>query len=477
MPKPRALGAYIFAGGFTLGVREHFDVDTHLEDEKAYGGATATRNLGVAIHRLPDWPLEELGRTVWPFIYGNPPCAVWSHAGVAAGKSKADTWKTDARVDCTRHHFGLLERLRPRVWVWESVSQAFGIGREFVDELAERAMAHGYSVTAWLHDARYLGVPHQRKRFMLICHDVELDLPPPEPWSTETIGRALTRLNDVGEQHPAAAGYDKSYGWLFKDAVGPTNLWATFNKVRGEDAPRNHLGNVIGRPSFLLRRDAPGQVAATLMHERVHPVEDRFMTLRELQHLCGFPSWWDANVKDSHELFRGVMPSVAEHLARHVATAIAADRRVTSPAYRLVDHSRPPGSITPLDLPVSGFVAAARTAAPAAPNRAMPSEAKGAGLELPRMTPTATAAREGVAPPVARVGIPRPKPGVKRMAFLQVCIMMDRWTVAQLVAIVKHHWPDSKVSGADVSTQRRVLVERGYTPPATRRKPSEELPW
>lgn len=486
MPKPKALGSYIFAGGFTLGVSKYFDVVAHLENAQAYGSATAQRNFPkLPIYKgFEAWPVEEMKALDIPFLYGNPPCAAWSHAGVTAGKSKSDTWRDDPRVNCTREHFTLLERLRPKVWVWESVSQAFGIGREFVDELTEQAMALGYSVTVLLHDAKYLGLPQTRKRFFLICHNIELDLPPPA-WDTETISEGLRRINDIGELHPSAAGYEKKYGWLLPDAVGPTNLWAVFNRVRGEDAPKNHLGNVAGRPSFLLRRDHPDRVAATIMHERVHPTQDRFLTLRELAHLCGFPADWELNDKDMHELSRGVMPPVAEHLARCVATALKTSIPITTPTYRLVDQLKPPGYEARLDLPIGplgdllmgdlqgpSVVPAGRPAAPV-----IHTKPAGAGVSPARADPGNSAGfdpgRGGEGLPVHRP--PRPKPGVKRMAFLQAIIMMDRWTPAQMVAIVRHAWPTSKCSPADVSTQRRVIMDKGGSPPPTRRRPTEEL--
>jgi site-specific DNA-cytosine methylase len=432
-----ALGAYVFAGGFTLGVREHFDVSLHLEDEAAYGAATAQRNLGVEVRRLPDWPLEKLGREVWPLIYGNPPCAAWSLAGAKAGQDKASSWRDDPRVACTTQHFGLLEALRPHVWVWESVSQAFTNGREFVDDLAARALALGYSVTVWLHDAKYLGVPHTRKRFMLICHDVELDLPAPEPWDTVTIERALTGINDPGEQHASAAQYQRSYGWLLPSATGTTDLRHTFDLVvKPEDVVRNHLGHVKGRPSFLLRRDSPDRVAATLMHERVHPVEHRFMTLRELQHLCGFPSWWEPNPRDSHELFRGVMPPVGEHLAARVAAALRAGVPVRTPTYRLVDQLRPPGHEEVLTMGSSGRPAAVR---PAQAEPATASVGEGAVTVKPRDV--------------------RPKPGVGSGAYMRLLLSMGCYDTAEILTMNLRHFPGSRARESDVYWNRRKLTE------------------
>jgi len=59
--RPTAVGAYIFAGGFTLGVREYFDVLCHLEDGP-YGIATVRHNLPeLPIYiEEPSWPLKDL---------------------------------------------------------------------------------------------------------------------------------------------------------------------------------------------------------------------------------------------------------------------------------------------------------------------------------------------------------------------------------------------------------------------------------
>ena len=98
MTKPTAIGAYIFAGGFTLGVREHFEVRAHLEESK-YGVATFTKNQpGIPVYFPPEnWPISTLKRDHEPihFVYGNPPCAAWSGAGAATkkGRSCSSSWR------------------------------------------------------------------------------------------------------------------------------------------------------------------------------------------------------------------------------------------------------------------------------------------------------------------------------------------------------------------------------------------------
>ena len=113
--RPEALGVYIFAGGFTLGVKKHFRVIAHLEDGP-YGSGTMRHNQpDVELFASPSTWLED-GRLErfkhMPWIYGNPPCAPWSSAGHLPNmKAKLAThgvaakYEVDPRVECVRKQF------------------------------------------------------------------------------------------------------------------------------------------------------------------------------------------------------------------------------------------------------------------------------------------------------------------------------------------------------------------------------------
>ncbi len=83
----KAIGSHIFAGGFTIGVKKHFNVLAHFEGD-GYGADTFSLNY-------PEIPVF-VGPENWPtgdykdvdFIYGNPPCAPWSTLG--SGNKGAD---------------------------------------------------------------------------------------------------------------------------------------------------------------------------------------------------------------------------------------------------------------------------------------------------------------------------------------------------------------------------------------------------
>lgn len=71
--KPIAAGCFVFAGGFTIGVRKHFETTLHLEGNN-YGVEVARRNLrGLeVVVGAENWPVDRVKGI--DFLYGNPPC-------------------------------------------------------------------------------------------------------------------------------------------------------------------------------------------------------------------------------------------------------------------------------------------------------------------------------------------------------------------------------------------------------------------
>lgn len=333
--RPAAIGAYIFAGGFTLGIKQHFNVLCHLEGDK-YGVATMRRNQPeIPVYYGPEnWPLDTFGKSEIDLIYGNPPCAAWSMAG-----RRGDSWLTDPRVDCTRKHFSLLEELRPRrAWVWESVARAFTSGRPFVDHLTERALALGYHVTYLLHDARWLGLPQRRSRFFFIAHRGN---PPDVPrlnWAPpRTVGETLREL--PGNQVPATTAENK-YIWLVKEAEEGAQLYHVFDRLRpGERGPGS------GRPGYLARRllwDAPAFTFAG--GAWFHPRKNRQLSLEEYKALNGFPLDYEFTPRGDQaklsEMARGVTPVVGEWLGRFLINSIGTHEPLM-PAVTTIDLRTP----------------------------------------------------------------------------------------------------------------------------------------
>lgn len=356
MSKPlRALAVDVFAGGFALGVEKHFDVVAHLE-ESNYGVATVLKNRPdrKVLYGVEQWPTAE-GFSIeerrkfedLDFMFGNPPCAAWSVAGYTQSKG-TDKWRTDPRVQCTERYFGLIDKLRPKAWVTESVTQAYSKGQEFFRPLEARALAMGYSVTYILHDSQWLKTPQSRKRFFMLVHRVDVAVPFPNFAPPITVMECLSEVKPRRKDwtvkiEPLVAKYLDNTYFEMPPGMRFRSYWEQYVKKPWKIGDR---GQVVGRPSFghkRLWKDRPSDVIVG--YALVHPTQKRFITINEMQALCGFPDDYEFVASSPNAaaslIARGVCPPVGEWIAGVVASATERPRAVTSPKVRLIDMRTP----------------------------------------------------------------------------------------------------------------------------------------
>lgn len=331
--KLTAVGAYIFAGLFTVGVRKHFDVLAHLEDG-SFGVETARRNFpSMPIYDSPDeWPIDSLSRV--DFVYANPPCAPWSRAN---GKGPL-SWKSDPRTSCVARTFDLLRKLRPKVWMFESVRGAYTTGREMIDEMAAEAVKMGYSVTHLLVDANNHGVAQTRKRYFMVCHRVRVNFVP-SGLDPVTVGQALRGV----PEDPEHKQIQDRFMPLLPDLRQGERLRDVFDaRMRNSVANlRKENGHIRGRPGFLLNRLHEEKPCSVLTGSatKIHPRKSRYISIAETKALCGVPREFKMHgtLDDKYaQLAKAVMPPVGEYVAACSAAAIRSNLKITSPLVRQV---------------------------------------------------------------------------------------------------------------------------------------------
>lgn len=327
--QPTALGCNIFAGGFAIGVSKHFNILAHFEESNYFVGTFKHNFPWVpAWMNIVTWPRERFAGRV-DFCYNNPPCAPWSPTGVTIARG-SDAWKTDPRVRCVRNSFSLLEDLRPKVWLWESVPRAASPngGRALVLELIEKAKELGYSATelfnaAWMHR-----IPQRRRRFMLLLHNIELELPEPEP-HIMLVREAIEHLDP---QEPVY-WLNAEKRALYEDTPQGGSLRTTFTRWNPETADQRQ---VAGRPPIMewrMHYDALGGVI-TSMNSQLHPEEPRYLAWNEVHALCQYPEDWEWQGPVSSwrtQMAQAVLPNVAEYVAKCVAASL--ERNVPKPEW------------------------------------------------------------------------------------------------------------------------------------------------
>lgn len=325
-----AVGANIFAGGFSLGVQEYFNVNLHLEHSR-YGVDVMQHNMPHVQVALKPWPKVEA-----EFIFCNPPCAPFSMA--SAGRKTH--WSEDPRLECFDDCFDTIYNW-PNVLAIESVLATWRKAESYIRGKAKIANELGYAATVILHNGAYLGLPQTRNRMFLVLHNLKL------AWHkvkyTQPIACDKALLDP-----PIDYTNDKML------ALTEHNKYLMANRRPGDNTllqihDRLGFGMGIGskRPVFTSSMCHPGKPAPTLLHVmHAHPTEHRFLTINEMSRLCGYPNSWDwhtlpGSVQAKASLIaRGVTPPVAIWLAKLAHDSIAWNKEA-EPTFELVNDVHP----------------------------------------------------------------------------------------------------------------------------------------
>lgn len=455
--KPTALGIDIFAGLFTVGVKQAgFNVLGHLEHGK-YGVKTAAANwpdMPIAVG-IENWNLPKLRNKV-DFLYSNPPCAAWSTMNHTAMR----TWHEQIeRLQFVRDGVNAAKEIAPEAWCWESVPNAWRHGRAFVLELAEDLCSAGYHVTLLLQNNKYMGVPQDRKRVFLIGHKRPLMWP--RFTRVSTVAETLALIPKKLPKPPVSKPNDPLYrGWdkLWKACPRHKyNLYDTFNAMGRPDWMRKPIA-IVKR----LKPDVPAPVMLSSF-SRLHPHEPRELTWYEWLALCGLPmnfktgaTGWDASTR---ELARAVMPPVGKWLGRSVLEGLSERPIRGRPTIRIVDHTDPKNIREELLWTLGDH-----------PHERMQK------YEPPPFDPDAPKVSKQACPPKAppKVGDRARKGGTVKMRNAPVVRIGSGFRIRQMLvkgmqadailAVIHKEFPGSKATNSDISWNRGKLRAQGGVP-------------
>jgi len=311
---------------------------TDLIDKKAKG-------------KPEEWAMPEKADVV----VAVPPCSGFSvmtgKGGPGAGtgsavKRSADHPSNDCMWDSVRY----TARHAPEVYMFESVTGAYRIGRELMQALRnelEQISGEEYTLTHWLHDGCVMGAPTSRQRYMFVAvkSSSPFSVTPADEYAVKSftpVRDAIGDLEDLelmlGEQpinHPDRGGvwahdrqrtdkrvdgmeHYRGATWLARTEktleVG-NKLQAPWPQGVGHDKALQLIYQSgkyedlveIGGPDFadrMIKVDfslgpySSKRECYEAMHSlvagggtggHVHPTRDRFMTYRELARIQGWP--------------------------------------------------------------------------------------------------------------------------------------------------------------------------------------------
>lgn len=363
-----ALGACIFAGGFSFGMEEAgLHVCGHMElPDLALGAEACKARWPVAVAPLRDgydhglksdmamgntW-LDFVDRlkhddTVPDVLYANPPCVAFAGTGKHAGTG-------DDRMCYTRYcSYELAFRLQPHVWTWELVPGVFTRERSFLDAMAFRARSLGYRCYAFLTTSAIHGGFQDRRRFHFVASKFELDFEgvydrePDERKASLTLGDALEVVKrarremademklDPDENNPELLDLlpnDKNlYGGAFTDIMpfcppGSHLRDVPESIMHDHYRPRGKKWTGRGKPGFGHTRGRMDRPSPNVLggHTIIHPESDRYLTPRECATVQGFPIdfRFTESTKAYAEIGKGLCTHNASFLGRVIKDAL-----------------------------------------------------------------------------------------------------------------------------------------------------------
>jgi DNA (cytosine-5)-methyltransferase 1 len=317
--KPIAIGGDIFAGLFTLGVKQAgFNVAAQLEHSD-YGAKTCQANfpkLDLRLNGPENWNLRTLPKDI-DLFYSNPPCAPWSN-----WNSGSASWRSDPRIKWVDDLIETAIKLRTKTFIWESVPSTWVKGRPFTLKKAKVLIEAKYHVTVLLQNNMYLGAPQNRKRMMLIGHKYPLIWP--AFYEPKTLEEWLDTAPDgivEGLEHRDATPWERRLWRMSKRLNGYLSRAA--HALTLEERQKNYT------PSYMVARLSPDKAPPLMSEHRFHPHEPRKLTLKELRHLNGLPENWInetcSYVGAAGEMMRAVLPPVGKWVATAVKRGLKKD--------------------------------------------------------------------------------------------------------------------------------------------------------
>lgn len=336
--KHSALGIHVFAGGFTLGVKEVMGVTDHLEVHNL-GFDTAQKIVGAEVHRSPfeGWP-SPAKFSHCSTAFGNPRCTAFSSVtGGCDRTSHGWTGKqTRDAVELCKYAAGHFDFI-----IWESVQQAYSTGRPLLDWMYEELFRpRGYRLAHVFVNAASFGNVQNRRRYFFVAYADKYKFnvqPPPIPAHKQVLWDAIGEFVDY-ETVPQDG---------YRGSLTPDTSMHMF-PIELETAPRMPTDwclNAMGRwachllPPVLqskwrhrisempfslhcMRRISMHKHSPTIFsgsRRFLHPWYDRGMTVREFAAIMGWPRDVFPIGHDAvPQLAKGIVPAVGKWLAEQV---------------------------------------------------------------------------------------------------------------------------------------------------------------
>lgn len=336
--KAKALGIHVFAGGFTIGVKQVMDVDTHLEVHNL-GYRTVTERLGLNVIRADakDWPSPKKFSDCL-LCYGNPRCTAFSSVTGGCDRSSHGVYAKQTRdaVELCSYAAGNFDFV-----VWESVQQAYTVGKGLLDDLYnEFFKPKHYRLCHLFINAASFGNSQNRRRYFFVAYrdNYKFNVQPPpmlkyKPALWDALEPFMNEQTSVQEGFNGDMDHNTS-SYLYDEELACVehlpNGWNlnTFAKHMYDKLPRKFKFTYDHRSSDLpfslhcmlrLKMTAFSPTLFSGSRRYVHPCYNRGLTAAEFGSIMGWPKGLIPAGSDVvPQLAKGIVPDVGKWIAEQV---------------------------------------------------------------------------------------------------------------------------------------------------------------
>ena len=338
------------AGGWSLGFGEAGFSHASMYDFNRSACDTAVKNFGDIVECVDLGAHQDLNFPEVDIVVGSPPCQGFSNEG----KKNPD----DPRNSLVWAFLNIVERLKPRAWVFENVpgfQRSYG-GRWF-KSLASRLDESGYNWTHGILDAANYGAPQHRKRFVIIAsRDFKPLLPTPSHAERGHMFGELPFVNlwDAISDLPVPTMGDRIGDFVY--SVAPNcdyqRLMRSGSSRITNHTAQKHSARVLEKiasvpmggnmASFIeayeenathyeggYRRAAKDRPSYTAYWTRgmtsIHPEQDRFLTPRECARIQTFPDrhhFMGTTIENYTQICNAVPPLLAQAIGKQILTQL-----------------------------------------------------------------------------------------------------------------------------------------------------------
>lgn len=289
------------AGGLSLGFRQEkfkvllsTDIDIDCKESYLLNWPKSQYLCGDIREISPKILESHLGGKQVEIIVGGPPCKGFSTIGARASSNENKRKQFDDRNILFRDFVKMVERISPKVFLFENVSGLLNFNNGFIfEEIKESFRKIGYKVEHHLLDAVNYGVPQHRKRVFIVGRKRSKEIGHPAidvNWSKympcyKTVGEVINDLAGLENNFPNHVPLNHGDINIRRYKLIPEGGRMPEDKLPPELYRRN-FGNTFKRldrnkPSLTM---VPGHNAFP-----IHPWLHRSLTVREAARIQTFP--------------------------------------------------------------------------------------------------------------------------------------------------------------------------------------------